>query len=160
KVAVIVTIGGDTAALAAKAATATLPVGFTVATDPVRSGLVSNLHRPRGNLTGSSGFPAEMGPERLWAPAGVRPQSTNSRALVNPNVAYIDAQLNDIRSGAADIGREIVILNASTIAEIDAAFATLRQKRVDALSVAIDAFFFDRATQASWCDPAGGSPAQ
>src|SRR5262249_2957317 len=64
-----------------------------------------------------------------------------------PNVAYIDAQLNDIRSAAADIGREIVILNASTIAEIDAAFATLRQKRVDALSVAIDAFFFDRATQ-------------
>jgi putative ABC transport system substrate-binding protein len=67
--------------------------------------------------------------------------------LVNPNVAYVDAQISDIRSAAASIGREIEILNASTIAEIDAAFATLRHKHIDALSVAIDAFFFDRATQ-------------
>jgi hypothetical protein len=63
------------------------------------------------------------------------------------NVAYIDAQVNDIRSSAASIGREIVILNASTIAEIDAAFATLRQMRTDVLSVAVDPFFFDRASQ-------------
>ncbi|MGA7186804.1 MAG: ABC transporter substrate-binding protein, partial [Pseudolabrys sp.] len=147
KVAVIVTIGGDVAALAAKAATATLPVIFTVATDPVRSGLVSNLHRPGGNLTGNSGFQAELEPKRLGLLRELRPDATTIGVLVNPKVAYIDAQLNDIRSAAADIGREIVILNASTIAEIDAAFATLRQMRVDALSVAIDAFFFDRATQ-------------
>ena len=147
KVAVIVTIGGDVAALAAKAATTTLPVIFTVATDPVRSGLVSNLHRPGGNLTGNSGFQAELEPKRLGLLRELRPDATTIGVLVNPNVAYIDAQLNDIRSAAADIGREIVILNASTIAEIDAAFATLRQMRVDALSVAIDAFFFDRATQ-------------
>lgn len=147
KVAVIVTIGGDTAALAAKAATATLPVVFTVATDPVRSGLVSNLQRPGGNLTGNSGFQAELEPKRLGLLRELRPDATTIGVLVNPNVPYIDAQLNDIRSAAADIGREIVILNASTIAEIDAAFATLRQKRVDALSVGIDAFFFDRATQ-------------
>jgi len=69
KVAVIVTIGGDVAALAAKAATSTLPVVFTVATDPVRSGLVSNLHRPGGNLTGSSGYQAELGAEATRAPA-------------------------------------------------------------------------------------------
>ena len=62
-------------------------------------------------------------------------------------MAYIDAQLNDIRSSAASIGQEIVILNASTIAEIDAAFATLRQMRTDVLSVAVDPFFFDRASQ-------------
>jgi ABC-type uncharacterized transport system substrate-binding protein len=147
KVAVIVTIGGDVAALAAKAATSTLPVVFTVATDPVRSGLVSNLHRPGGNLTGNSAFIAELEPKRLGLLRELRPDATTIGVLVNPNVAYIDAQLNDIRSAAADIGREIVILNASTIAEIDAAFATLRQKRVDALSVAVDAFFFDRATQ-------------
>jgi putative ABC transport system substrate-binding protein len=67
KVAVIVTIGGDVAALAAKAATSTLPVVFTVATDPIRSGLVSNLHRPGGNLTGNSGFQAELEPKRLPA---------------------------------------------------------------------------------------------
>src|SRR5262245_515180 len=147
KVAVIVTIGGDVAALAAKAATSTLPVVFTVATDPVRSGLVSNLHRPGGNLTGTSVFLAELEPKRLGLLRELRPDATTIGVLVNPNVAHIDAQLNDIRSAAADIGREMVILNASTIAEIDAAFATLRQKRVDALSVAVDAFFFDRATQ-------------
>jgi len=135
KVAVIVTIGGDVAALAAKAATATLPVVFTVATDPVRSGLVSSLHRPGGNLTGHSGFLTEVQPKRLGLLRELRPDATSIGVLVNPNVPYIDAQLNDIRSAAADIGREIVILNASTIAEIDAAFATLRQMRVDALSV-------------------------
>ena len=147
KVAVIVTIGGDVSALAAKAATATLPVVFTVATDPVRSGLVSSLHRPGGNLTGSSGFQAEMEPKRLELLRELRPDATTIGVLVNPNVAYIDNQINDIRSAAAGIGREIAILNASTIAEIDAAFAILRQMRADALSVAIDPFFFDRATQ-------------
>src|SRR5215813_10886580 len=133
KVAVIVTIGGDVSVLAAKAATSTLPVVFTVATDPIRSGLVSNLRRPGGNLTGNSGFQAELEPKRLGLLRELRPDATTIGVLVNPNVAYIDATLTDIRSAAADIGREIVILNASTIAEIDAAFATLRQKRVDAL---------------------------
>jgi putative ABC transport system substrate-binding protein len=147
KVAVIITIGGDVAALAAKAATATLPVVFTVATDPVRSGLVSSLHRPGGNLTGHSGFLTEVEPKRLGLLRELRPDATSIGVLVNPNVAYIDAQLNDIRSSAASIGREIVILNASTIAEIDAAFATLRQMRTDVLSVAVDPFFFDRASQ-------------
>ena len=147
KVAVIVTIGGDVAALAAKAATTTLPVVFTVATDPVRSGLVSNLHRPGGNLTGHSAALTEMERKRLGLLRELRPDATSIGVLVNPNVAYIDARLNDIRSSAASIGREIVILNASTIAEIDAAFATLRQMRAEALSVGVDPFFFDRASQ-------------
>jgi len=147
KVAVIVTIGGDVAARAAKAATSALPVVFTVATDPLRSGLVSSLHRPGGNLTGSSGFQAELEAKRLELLRELRPDATTIGVLVNPNVSYIDAQLNDIRSSAASIGREIAIVNASTIAEIDAAFASLQQMRVDALSVAIDAFFFDRASQ-------------
>jgi len=147
KVAVIVTIGGDVAARAAKAATSALPVVFTVATDPLRSGLVSSLHRPGGNLTGSSGFQAELEAKRLELLRELRPDATTIGVLVNPNVSYIDAQLNDIRSSAASIGREIAIVNASTIAEIDAAFAGLKQMRVDALSVAIDAFFFDRASQ-------------
>jgi putative tryptophan/tyrosine transport system substrate-binding protein len=147
KVAVIVTIGGDVAAHAAKAATTTLPVVFTVATDPVRSGLASNLHRPGGNLTGNSGFQAEIEGKRLELLRELRPDARTIGVLVNPNVAYIDAQTNDIRSAAAGIGQNIAILNAGTIAEIDAAFAALRQMRADALSVAIDALFFDRATQ-------------
>src|SRR5262249_2660948 len=85
------------------------------------AGLVPNLHRPGGNRTGTSGFQAEMEPKRLGLLRELRPDATTIGVLVNPNVAYIDAQLNDIRSAAADIGREIVILNASTIAEIDAA---------------------------------------
>jgi putative ABC transport system substrate-binding protein len=88
-----------------------------------------------------------MEPKRLELLRELRPDATTIGILVNPNVAYIDNQINDIRSAAASIGREIAILNASTIAEIDAAFATLRQMRADALSVAIDPFFFDRATQ-------------
>ena len=78
KVGVIVTIGGDTAAFAARAATATLPVVFTVATDPVRSGLVSNLHRPGGNLTGSSGFQAELEQKRLGLLRELRPMQRPS----------------------------------------------------------------------------------
>src|SRR5262249_44075644 len=105
KVAVIVTIGGGGGWPAATAATSTLPVVFTVATDPVRSGLVSNLHRPGGNLTGNSGFQAELEPKRLGLLRELRPDATTVGVLVNPNVAYIDAQLNDIRSAAADIGR-------------------------------------------------------
>jgi putative tryptophan/tyrosine transport system substrate-binding protein len=147
KVAVIVTIGGDVAALAAKAATATLPVVFNTAADPVRSGLVTSLNRPGGNLTGVSGFLVEMEPKRLGLLRELRPDATTIGILVNPNDAYIDTQTNDIRAAAASIGWEIAVLKASTIAEIDAAFAALRQMRADALSVATDAFFFDRATQ-------------
>src|SRR5262249_31604623 len=125
KVAVIVTIGGGVAALAAKAPTSTLPPVFSVAPDPSPTRLVSHLPRPPGNRTGNSGFQAELEPKRLGLLRELRPDATTIGVLVNPNVAYIDAQLNDIRSAAADIEREIVILNASTIAEIDAAFATL-----------------------------------
>jgi putative ABC transport system substrate-binding protein len=147
KVAVIVTIGGDVAALAAKAATATIPVVATIATDPIRSGLVPSLNRPGGNLTGFSGFLAELEAKRLGLLYQLRPDAKTIGVLVNPNVAYIDSQLNDIRSAAAGIGREIAIVNAGTVAEIDAAFASLRQMRADALSVVVDPFFFDRASQ-------------
>jgi putative ABC transport system substrate-binding protein len=146
KVAVILTIGGDVAALAAKAATATIPVVANIATDPMRSGLVSSLQRPGGNLTGFSGFLAELEAKRLGLLHELRPDAKTIAVLVNPNAA-IDNQLNDIQSAAAGIGLEIAIVNASTITEIDAAFAILRQMRADALSVATDPFFFDRAPQ-------------
>jgi putative tryptophan/tyrosine transport system substrate-binding protein len=123
------------------------PWSLTIATDPVRSGLVSSLHRPGGNLTGSSGFQAELEAKQLGLVRELRPDATTIGVLVNPNVAYIETQLNVIRSSAASIGREIAIVKADTIAEIDAAFTILRQMRADALSVAIDPFFFDRAPQ-------------
>src|SRR5215510_10492317 len=115
---------------------------------------LSNTGGQRENTSASLHWPpiSLAGRLQLSLPSAVTllrvlPDATTIGVLVNPNVAYIDAQLNDIRSSAASIGREIVILNASTITEIDAAFATLRQMRAEALSVAVDPFFFDRASQ-------------
>jgi putative ABC transport system substrate-binding protein len=147
KVAVIVTIGGDVAALAAEAATATIPVVAVLATEPIRSGLVSSLQRPGGNLTGVSLFATELEAKRLGLLHELRPDVKTIAVLVNPNVPWIDNQLNDIRSAAVGIGLEIAIVKASTVAEIDAAFKILREMRADALSVAVDPFLFDRAAQ-------------
>jgi putative tryptophan/tyrosine transport system substrate-binding protein len=147
QVAVIVTVGGDPSALAAKAATATIPIVVIVGSDPVRSGLVSSLHRPSGNVTGVSTFLGEIEPKRLGLLRELRPNATTIVALVNPNTTFAEAQMNDIRAAARSTGQEITILNAGTIGDIDAAFAKLVQMRADALLVATDPFFFTRATQ-------------
>ena len=84
QVAVIVTIGGDTSALAAKAATATIPIVYAGGTDPVRSGLVTSLHRPGGNITGVSTFIVEMEAKRLGLLRELRPHATTTAVLVNP----------------------------------------------------------------------------
>jgi len=146
-VAVIVAIGGDPSALAAKAATATIPIVFVGATDPVRSGVVTSLHRPGGNITGVSGFMTEMEPKRLELLRELRPHATTTAVLVNPNEPSIEIRVNDIQTAARSVGQEITILNASTIRDIDAAFARLAQMRADALLVAGDPFFFNRAAQ-------------
>jgi putative tryptophan/tyrosine transport system substrate-binding protein len=146
--AVIVTIGGDASALAAKAATATIPIVFATGSDPVRTGLVTNLHRPGGNITGVSTFLAETEPKRLELLRELRPHATTTAVLVNPGaIPRAEIQLNDIQTAARSVGQEINILNASTIRDIDAAFAKLVQMRADALLVATDAFFFTRAPQ-------------
>jgi putative ABC transport system substrate-binding protein len=148
QVAVIVTIGGDTSALAAKAATATIPIVFAGGTDPVKSGLVTSLHRPGGNITGASTFIAEMEPKRLGLLRELQPDATTTAALVNPeNTPQVETQVSDIQSAARNVGQEITILNASAIRDIDAAFARLVQMRADALLVAADAFFFNRTAQ-------------
>ena len=146
-VAVIVAIGGDPSALAAKAATATIPIVFVGATDPVRSGVVTSLHRPGGNITGVSGFMTEMEPKRLELLRELRPHATTTAILVNPNEPSIEIRVSDIQTAARSVGQEITILNASTIRDIDAAFARLAQMRADALLVAGDPFFFNRAAQ-------------
>ena len=145
--AVIVAIGGDPSALAAKAATATIPIVFVGATDPVRSGVVTSLHRPGGNITGVSGFMTEMEPKRLELLRELRPHATTTAVLVNPNEPSIEIRVSDIQTAARSVGQEITILNASTIRDIDAAFARLAQMRADALLVAGDPFFFNRAAQ-------------
>jgi len=148
QVAVIVTIGGDTSALAAKAATTTIPIVFATGTDPIRSGLVTSLSRPGGNITGISTFLVEMEPKRLELLRELRPHATTTAVLVNPEkIPRAEIQLNDIQTAARSVGQEINILNASTIRDIDAAFAKLVQMRADALLVATDAFFFTRTAQ-------------
>jgi putative ABC transport system substrate-binding protein len=147
QVAVIVTIGGDPSALAAKATTATIPIVFAVGSDPIRSGLVTSLHRPGGNITGVSPFLVDMEPKRLGLLLELRPHATTTAALVNPGNPHTEAQVSDIQTAARSVGQEINILNASTIRDIDAAFAKLVQMRADALLVTTDAFFFTRAPQ-------------
>jgi putative tryptophan/tyrosine transport system substrate-binding protein len=147
KVAVIVTLGGEISALAAKRATATIPIVLLAGSDPVRSGLVSRLNRPGGNITGVSSFGFELEPKRLGLMRELRPNATTIAILVNPNSPNSEIQVNDIQIAARNVGQQIDILNASTIREIDAAFARLAQTRVDALLVAADPVFFNRASQ-------------
>ena len=148
QVAVIVTIGGDVSALAAKAGTATIPIVFATGSDPLRSGLVTSLSRPGGNITGVSTFLVDMEPKRLELLRELRPHATTTAALVNPGaIPRAEIQLNDIQTAARSVGQELNILNASTIRDIDAAFEKLVQMRADALLVTTDAFFITRAPQ-------------
>jgi putative ABC transport system substrate-binding protein len=133
KTAVIIAMGGEISAVAAKNATATVPIVFLVGSDPVRSGLVSNLNRPGGNITGTSSFIFDLEPKRLGLMRELRPDAATIAILVNPNSPTAESQVNDIRSAARNVGQQIDILNASTIREIDAAFAKLARMGVDAL---------------------------
>jgi putative ABC transport system substrate-binding protein len=147
QVAVMVAIGGEISALAAKTATASIPIVVAFGGDPVKSGLVPSLNRPGGNITGVSSFIFELEPKRLGLLRELRPDATTIAVLVNPNSPNGEMQANDIQAAARSAGQQIDILNASTIREIDAAFARLAQMRADALLVAADPVFFNRASQ-------------
>jgi putative ABC transport system substrate-binding protein len=147
QVAVIVAPGGEISALAAKTATASIPIVFLVGSDPVRSGLVPSLNRPGGNITGVSSFIFDLEPKRLGLMRELRPNAATIAVLVNPNSPNAEMQVNDIQIAARNVGQQVDILNASTIREIDAAFARIAQMRVDALLVAADPVFFNRASQ-------------
>jgi len=147
QVAVIAT-PGNVAALAAKAATATIPVVFGVGEDPVQLGLVASLARPGGNATGINFFSNELIAKRLRLLHDLTPKAIRIAVLVNPvNAQSTEAAVRDVRNAAPTLGLQIQVLNASTIGEIDAAFATLEGDRPDALFVAPDAFFASRAVQ-------------
>ena len=148
RVAIIATPGGTPAALAAKAATTTIPIVFGVAEDPVRLGLVANLARPGGNATGVNFFLGEVVAKRLGLLHDLVPKAVRIAVLVNPaNAPTAEATLRDIPEAARAIGLQIQVLNATTTPEIDAAFATIVRDRADALFVAPDAFFAARRGQ-------------
>jgi putative tryptophan/tyrosine transport system substrate-binding protein len=148
RVAVIAAIGGIPSALAAKAATTTIPIVFLVGVDPVRLGLVSSLPRPGGNLTGINVINSELASKRLELLRALVPGAIRIGVLVDPtNASGTDATLRDVGAAARAMGLQIQVLNASTSLELDAAFATLVRERSAALIVGSTPFFFDRRVQ-------------
>jgi putative ABC transport system substrate-binding protein len=147
RAAVIATIGAP-AALAAKAASATIPIVFGVGEDPVHVGLVASLARPGGNATGINFFSNELGAKRLRLLHDLVPRAVRVAVLVNPaNASVAESMLRQVQEAAPTIGLQIQILNATTIGEIDATFATLARERSDALFVGADGFFNSRGVQ-------------
>jgi putative tryptophan/tyrosine transport system substrate-binding protein len=141
RVAVICPWGPSTA-LAAKAATATIPIVFAVAEDPVKLGLVASLARPGGNATGINNFGQEVNAKRLGLLRELVPKAIRVAVLVNPaNAPTTETILWNVQEAARAIGLQISVLNASTSREINAAFAALARERPDALFVGGEAFF-------------------
>jgi len=146
RVAAIAAMGGTQSALAAKAATATIPIVFAVGDDPVRLGLVASLARPGGNATGANFFVYELGAKRLALLHGLVPTAARVAVLANPTTAALaETMLRDVETAARAISLQLQIVNASTSGEIDAAFAALARERIDALFVLPDPYFFIRA---------------
>jgi putative ABC transport system substrate-binding protein len=135
-------------ALAAKAATATIPIVFGVGQDPVQLGLVASLARPGGNATGINVFFEELVAKRLRLLHDLVPRAVRVAVLLNPtNTSSAETTLREVQEAATAIGLQIQVLNAATIGEIDAAFATVGRERPDALFVGSDAFFSSRRVQ-------------
>jgi putative tryptophan/tyrosine transport system substrate-binding protein len=148
RVAVIATPGHRDAAIAAKAATASIPIVFGVPEDPVKLGLVASLARPGGNATGINFFSAELVGKRLGLLHQLVPKAVRVAVLVNPvNTTTTETTLRDVREAARTIGLQLQILNASTNREIDSAFAALAREKADALFVAGDGLFTSRRVQ-------------
>jgi putative tryptophan/tyrosine transport system substrate-binding protein len=148
RVALITTPGSAPAALAAKAATSTIPIVFSAAEDPVQLGLVASLARPGGNATGVNYFAREVTAKRLRLLHDLLPKAVRVAVLLNPaNAGSAEATLRGVQEAAPTIGLQIQILNAATIAEIDAGFAGFARERPDALFLAGDSFFTDRRVQ-------------
>ena len=148
QVAVIAT-PGNVPSLAAKAATATIPIVFGVGGDPVQLGLVDSLPRPGGNVTGINFFVNEVAAKRLRLLHDLVPKAVRIALLLNPaNARVAEATLRDVQEAAPTMGLQVQLtLNANTIGEIDAAFATLAHERPDVLFVAPDAFFVSQRAQ-------------
>jgi putative ABC transport system substrate-binding protein len=147
QVTVIFAIGNVNAALAAKAATTTIPIVFTTGFDPVQAGLVGAISRPGGNITGVTFFNAEMRAKRLELLHELVPQATTIAFLVNSANPLTELSIKDMQAAARSVGQQIIVLSASTRNEIDAAFATLVRERAGGLLINNDAFFASQRDQ-------------
>jgi putative ABC transport system substrate-binding protein len=147
QVTVIATPGSIAAALAAKAATATIPIVFQNATDPVAVGLVASLHRPGGNLTGVTSLNAELGPKLLQVLHELVPTATTLGLLTDPTGLFTEGVLRDMQAAARTLGLQLHVLRASTERDFDRAFAELVQLRAGGLVIGAFTFFSARSEQ-------------
>jgi len=146
-VAVIVTPFGTGAALAAKRSTTTIPILFLTSTDPVQEGLVASFNQPGGNITGLSTMNVELGAKRLGLLRELFPEVARIVALINAKSSIAESLTQEAQTAASAIGRQIEIVHASTNSDIEAVFASLAQKGVQALLVSSDQFFTSRRVQ-------------
>jgi putative ABC transport system substrate-binding protein len=144
---VLVAVGGTPSALAAKMATSTVPIVFLIGDDPVKLGLVDSLNRPVRNLTGVTFITSELGGKRLEVLYGLVPNAKVSAFLLNPHFSDAAPQARAMQHAAQSLGRHLLVLEASTEAQLAASFATLSQERVGALVVQNDAFFDSQRSQ-------------
>jgi putative ABC transport system substrate-binding protein len=135
------------AALAAKAATATIPIVFVGGVDPIKTGLVASFNRPGGNLTGVSSMIAELSTKRLGLLHDLLPGAARFAVLVDPNATAAESVTREVQAAAASISQQIEVLHASTNREINTAFESLVQKRADALLVSPNVLFLNRRVQ-------------
>ena len=138
RVAVIVAMG-TTSALAAKAATQTIPIVFSTGADPVASGLVASLNRPGGNVTGSASLLAELVPKRLQLLREVMPNATVFGLLTDPSGPGVQSRVADLQAAARTLGLQLIIEYARTDSDLEPAFATFSQQRVGAVLVVLSA---------------------
>jgi putative ABC transport system substrate-binding protein len=150
RVSVITTGSSTLAALAAKAATTTLPIVFLMGSDPVQFGLVASLNRPGGNLTGITTLNLEMTPKRLQVLRELLPTTTIMAVLVNPTnaPATVETEVRQVQAAAHTLGLQMVhVLQASTERELDSAFSTLIQRRAGGLVISADTFFSGKSVE-------------
>ncbi len=147
QVAVILATGGNPPAFAAKAVTATIPIVFITGSDPVEVGLVASLNRPGGNVTGVSLFTSMLVAKRLELLRELVPTATTIAFLVNPNNSNAKPDTRVAQTAAGGFGQQLVVLSAGTEKDIEVAFATLVQRRANALLVNTDSFFLTRRNQ-------------
>jgi putative ABC transport system substrate-binding protein len=143
----VIFAGGAPAALAAKSVTSTVPIVFTSGEDAVTTSLVTSLNKPGGNITGVSLITAASGTKRFELLRALIPQAVSIALLVNPRNPNVDAEKREAQTAAALLRSQIVMLNASSDSEIDAAIARSVEHRFDALAVSADAFLLSRRTR-------------
>ena len=143
-VAVIFASGGPPSALAAKAATTTIPIVFILASDPIKLGLVTSLNHPGGNATGVGLFAVAVEPKKLEILHELVPKAKKIGVLINPRNPNAQTILTELQTAAAALGLQIYVVNAAAGAEFGAVFPTLVQQKAEALIVAADPFFNDQ----------------